>query len=103
MDIENKEPRAILLVKNQVFYSTGITQEILPVRPEDMDQIRNPMWEMQEVWKFNHPELYANGQTAWFQNIAANLDGYYDPEKAAYVLTVVYWAWAPEGKVVVQQ
>jgi hypothetical protein len=94
-----KKPRAILLVKEKTFYSTGIVEKNLPVRPENMEMIRNPELGPHEVWEFNEPDLYANGETAWFKNIAANLEGYYDKDNDIFVLNLVYWPWAPNGKV----
>jgi hypothetical protein len=93
-------PRAMLLVRDQVFCSTGVVDVLLPIRPENIEKYNHPDWEMHEVFSFNMPNLYANGETLWFEGITSNLEGYYDEQRELCVLKVVPWDW---GKVVIKE
>jgi hypothetical protein len=89
--------RAILIAGNYLFHSTGISEQILPIRPKVKDDLENPTWERFEVWEFGEPKLYATGDMCWFRNKPGNIDAVYDPEADIYVLKIVPWSWEEKG------
>jgi hypothetical protein len=95
--MENKkELRSIILVDDQVYYSTGLQEIVLPVRPTNMDELREPRWQKHKVWAFSLPDLYTNQETCWFQDIPADLKSFYDEEQDVYILEIRMWDWFKE-------